>query len=58
MKDRLTLAYFTILLLALSVGPVFAAPPGIVAVPEPATMTLFGLGVGGAFIAKKFFDRK
>jgi len=27
-------------------------------VPEPASMTLFGLGVAGAFIARKFTGRK
>ena len=27
-------------------------------VPEPATMSLFGLGVAGAFIARKFIGRK
>jgi hypothetical protein len=27
-------------------------------VPEPATMTLFGLGVAGAFIARKLTGRK
>lgn len=29
-----------------------------VPVPEPATMTLFGLGVGGAYLAKRFIGRK
>ena len=29
-----------------------------VAVPEPATMSLFGLGVAGAFVARKFVRRK
>ena len=43
--------------LALVAAPAMA---GItpVGVPEPATMTLFGLGVAGAFVAKKFIGRK
>ena len=43
----------------LTVGPVFAGffvPP--TRVPEPTTMTLFGLGVGAAFVARRFFGRK
>jgi hypothetical protein len=34
------------------------AQPVTVQVPEPTTMTLFGLGVAGAFIARKFTGRK
>jgi hypothetical protein len=37
-------------------APAFAGTP--IAVPEPATMTLFGLGVGGAYLAKRFLGRK
>ena len=29
-----------------------------VPVPEPTTMSLFGLGVAGAFVVKKFIGRK
>jgi hypothetical protein len=29
-----------------------------VAVPEPATMTLFGIGAGGAYLVKRFIGRK
>jgi hypothetical protein len=51
--DRLIVA---VLVLAGSAAPAFA---GItVQVPEPATMTLFGLGVGGAYLAKRFIGRK
>jgi len=41
------------------VGSAAPALAGVsVAVPEPATMTLFGLGVGGAYLAKRFIGRK
>jgi len=43
------------LILAASAVPAFA---GTIRVPEPATMTLFGLGVGGAYLAKRFIGRK
>jgi PEP-CTERM motif len=43
------------LVLATSAVPAFAAP---VPVPEPATMSLFGLGVGGAYLVKRFRGRK
>ena len=43
------------------VGSALPALAGTVtppAVPEPMTMTLFGLGVGGAYVAKRFFGSK
>ena len=41
------------------VGSAAPALAGVtVVVPEPATMTLFGLGVGGAYLAKRFIGRK
>jgi hypothetical protein len=44
------------LILLASAAPAFAgATP---ALPEPATMTLFGLSVGGAYLAKRFIGRK
>ena len=50
--DRIIVA---ILVLVGTVGPALA---GSVQVPEPATMTLFGLGAGGAYLAKRFLGRK
>jgi len=43
------------LILTASAVPAFA---GAVTVPEPATMTLFGLGAGGAYLVKRFIGRK
>ena len=34
------------------------AMAGLTTVPEPTTMSLFGLGVAGAFIAKRLAGRK
>ena len=50
--DRIILAT---LALAASVAPAFA---GTIQVPEPATMTLFGVGAGGAYLVKRFIGRK
>ena len=44
------------LILAASAVPAFAG--AVVKVPEPATMTLFGLGAGGAYLVKRFIGRK
>lgn len=52
--DRLIVAA---LVLAGSAAPAFAGIP-TVAVPEPATMTLFGIGAGGAYLVKRFVSRK
>jgi len=46
----------TALILTASAIPAFAG--ATVAVPEPATMTLFGLGAGGAYLVKRFIGRK
>ena len=45
------------LVLVASAAPAFAGIGGP-ALPEPATMTLFGLSVGGAYLAKRFIGRK
>jgi len=47
----------TSLILAASAVPAFAGAV-TVAVPEPATMTLFGIGAGGAYLVKRFVSRK
>jgi len=46
------------LILAASVAPAFAGTFVVPKLPEPATMTLFGLGAGGAYLAKRFLSRK
>jgi hypothetical protein len=46
------------LILATSVAPAFAGTVAVPKLPEPATMTLFGLGAGGAYLAKRFLSRK
>ena len=56
MIDRIVMVAGAAFALAIIAGPAMAAP--VAAVPEPATMTLFGLGAAGAFIAKRFAGRK
>jgi hypothetical protein len=51
--DRIVVAA---LVLIGSAMPALAGIP--VAVPEPATMTLFGIGAGGAYLVKRFVSRK
>lgn len=51
--DRIVLAA---LALAASVAPAFAGQ--VIRVPEPATMALFGVGAGGAYLFKRFVGRK
>ena len=56
MTDRIVTIACTALGFALIAGPAMAGLP--IGVPEPATMSLFGLGVAGAFVARKFIRRK
>jgi hypothetical protein len=44
------------LILMASAVPAFAGVSP--ALPEPATMTLFALGAGGAYLAKRIIGRK
>jgi hypothetical protein len=44
------------LILVASAVPAFAGVAS--ALPEPATMTLFALGAGGAYLAKRVIGRK
>jgi len=57
MFDRIVSAA---LIFAAATMPALAGPANGVTgnLPEPASMTLFGLGIGGAYIAKRFFNRK
>jgi hypothetical protein len=64
MFDRIATAVLGVMIAA-SAGPAFAGTPvlgdAIVptnGLPEPATMTLFAMGVGGAFLAKKLIGRR
>jgi PEP-CTERM motif len=54
MSDRIIAT--TAILLA-TIAPAFA---GLAAapLPEPTTVTLFGLGIGGAYLAKRLISRK
>jgi PEP-CTERM motif len=58
MIDRIVTVAGAALGLAMLAGPAVAGTPFVGRVPEPATMTLFGLGVAGAFVARKFIRRK
>lgn len=49
--DRIVLV--TVVLVG-TAAPAFAA----VALPEPTTMSVFGLGLGGAYLIKRFRGRK
>ena len=49
--DRIILAA---LVLAGTAAPAFAS----VTIPEPTTMGVFGLGLGGAYLIKRFGRRK
>ena len=53
MFDKLVTIIGTTLLLLIIAEPATAGVVGVPQVPEPATMTLFGLGVAGAFVARK-----
>jgi hypothetical protein len=56
MTDRIVTLACTAIGFALITGPAVAGLP--IGVPEPATMSLFGVGVAGAFIARKLIRRR
>lgn len=56
MVNRIVTIAGAALSFAVVAGPVMAQAP--IGVPEPATMSLFGLGVAGAFVARKLVRRK
>ena len=61
MIDRIVTIAGAALGLAVLAGPAIAGTTpggGLIGVPEPATMSLFGLGVAGAFVARKLVRRK
>jgi hypothetical protein len=55
MIDRMVTIVGAALSLVAVSEPAMAA---IAQVPEPATMSLFGIGAAGAFVAKRFVRRK
>lgn len=57
MTSRIVTIMGTALIFLTVAAPAMAAVAPI-QVPEPASMTLFGLGVAGAFVARRFIERK
>ena len=56
MLNRVYALVGTSLAFAMMAGPSWAGTP--VRVPEPATMTVMAVGVGAAFVARKFLRKK
>lgn len=56
MLNRLGTLTLGVVIAALAAGPSFAGTS--IRVPEPATITIFGAGLAGAFVARKLFGRK
>jgi PEP-CTERM motif-containing protein len=55
MKSRLLVCLAEGFAIAMVAIPAMA---GTVRVPEPASMSLLAVGMGGAYVARKFFRRK
>jgi hypothetical protein len=58
MVDRILTILGMCVAFALVAEPAMAGRQLTVSLPEPTTMALFGLGVGGAYIARKLIGRK
>jgi hypothetical protein len=58
MSNRILTILGNGLLLAMVVGPAMAGRPLPQNVPEPASLSLLAVGMGGAYVAKRFFGRK
>jgi hypothetical protein len=58
MIDRIVTILGASIGLAMLAMPAMASTDAGGPLPEPATMSLFGLGVAGAFIARKLINRK
>src|SRR5512146_3188352 len=61
MLNHLSALTLGIAIATLAIGPSFAGTlpifDAIIRVPEPASITIFGVGLAGAFVARKFFGR-
>ena len=55
MIDRIVTTVGLALIMVATAAPAIASTAPL---PEPATMSLFGLGAGGAWVAKRFIRRK
>lgn len=58
MLKRLGTPALSVAIAALAVGPSFAGPFDAIQVPEPATISIFGVGLASAYVARKLFGRK
>jgi PEP-CTERM motif len=57
MTDRIVTIATAALVMAVAAAPAFAGA-GAPRLPEPSAMGLFGLGIGGAYLARRLIRRK